>query len=253
MTTQRAAATDDAVHELRPVALRRLTAAILDGLISLIAPAAYLTSQMVLRELATSADAARRCNLINDLSSDFCFHSGTQVLTGTETMLGTAAVIWAVALVVHHGLLSGITGWTLGKLMTGLRVVHASRLTRAGLLANLIRTLSLVIDAFPYGVPLVGPLAILISSQHQRLGDRLARTRVVQARDRRPAATPEATGAEPAVAGPAATTAGPAATTPGVGAPLWDPDRDTYIQWDPELEQWMEWSVEYDLWVPISR
>ena len=54
---------------------------------------------------------------------------------------GEAGVVYlldfALAL-LYFGLLPGLTGWTIGKLMTGIRVVRADR-RRAGVGRNLVR------------------------------------------------------------------------------------------------------------------
>jgi len=241
-------------HEPESVLLRRVIAAGLDGIIGLALPVSYLANQLVLRELATDADAARRCNFVNDLTADHCLHAGTYVLTGTTAMIGTALALWAAAIVIHHGLLSGLTGWTFGKLTTGLRVVHVQRRTRAGLLANLTRTVLLTVDALPYVIPLIGPAMISVSRRHQRLGDLVARTRVVRTKDKlgtRSKGHADLTDSPPA----GGTEESRRGTTnpPGIDAPLWDPERNTYIQWDPERDEWMQWSTEYDLWLPITR
>ncbi len=237
-------------HAREPQAtnLRRFVAALIDVVLSLVVPVSYLINQMTLRELATSGDAARRCNFINDLTDDFCFHSGTQTLTGTNIMLQTALLLWVLWIVVHHALVSGLTGWTFGKLLTGLRVVNARTFRRAGLFANLIRTVLLTVDALPYGLPLVGPLLVLTRTRHQRLGDLAARTRIVRAADLEPSVRRRRKAAAQPSTAPVSTS-----TIPGLEAPHWDEHRNTYIQWDPVLSAWMQWSVDRQQWVPISH
>lgn len=43
-----------------------------------------------------------------------------------------------------------------------------------------------------------------------------------------------------------------ASSTPGVGAPMWDPARNAYIQWDPSVGSWMQWDDAAQQWRPIS-
>jgi hypothetical protein len=38
---------------------------------------------------------------------------------------------------------------------------------------------------------------------------------------------------------------------PGVDSPLWDDDRDTYIQWDPDISAWVQWDERAHEWRPI--
>ena len=80
---------------------------------------------------------------------------------------------------VYFGLLPGLTGWTPGKLVTGLRVVRADR-RRAGVGRNLVRPFAWIADGFPYFLPgLVGFILILATKEHRRVADFVAGTYVV--------------------------------------------------------------------------
>ena len=72
----------------------------------------------------------------------------------------------------------GLYGLTIGKVLTGLRVVDARSGSIPGLRAAIYRTLLRPIDGFP-GVYLVGAVFVLLSPEGLRLGDRVARTRVI--------------------------------------------------------------------------
>jgi uncharacterized RDD family membrane protein YckC len=91
-------------------------------------------------------------------------------------------IIAAIALgvtLVFDILVQGRKGWTIGKLLTGLRTVNASG-DRPGILRALVRTVLLVIDLIPsYLIPLVGGLFIFASDSNRRLGDLVAGTFVV--------------------------------------------------------------------------
>ena len=166
-------------------------------------------------------------------------------------------VAWLLMVVILTMVLPGITGWSLGKLFLGLRVVDKDSYVHAGFKANAARGLCWIVDAFPFVFPLTGLITALRGEQHQRIGDRTARTLVVDKADvGRP---PEST-ALPAIPGAGAdrlpgTSPGDedAESMPGVGSPHWDDARGTHIQWDPELEEWMEWSATQERWIPISR
>jgi uncharacterized RDD family membrane protein YckC len=80
---------------------------------------------------------------------------------------------------ILFGVLPGLTGWTPGKLLTGLRVVRADR-SRAGLGRNLVRPFLWIVDGFPYFLPgLVGFIMILATKEHRRVADLVAGTFVV--------------------------------------------------------------------------
>ena len=99
---------------------------------------------------------------------------------------GDAGRVYLVELagaLVYFGLLPGLTGWTPGKLLTGLRVVRADR-RRAGVWRNLIRPFAWIADGFPYLLPgLVGFILILATREHRRVADFVAGTYVVDRRE----------------------------------------------------------------------
>ncbi|MEL7207803.1 MAG: RDD family protein, partial [Actinomycetota bacterium] len=113
---------------------------------------------------------------------------------GSDTAVffrSTVAVIhaweWAVAFavatvvaVVVFVLLPGRRGWSPGSLAADLRLVDGEGAT-PGVRRALVRTLGWIIDALP-GIPLVGFAAMRFSRDHQRVGDRFARSYVVDKR-----------------------------------------------------------------------
>lgn len=101
------------------------------------------------------------------------------VISGGGILL-TAAVGLVLATILFI-LLPAITGWSPGKKLVGLRVVGTDGSTPS--LGQLItRSVALVADLFPFVLPgLLGLVQAVPSKHHQRLGDRLARTAVVDA------------------------------------------------------------------------
>jgi uncharacterized RDD family membrane protein YckC len=144
-----------------------------------------------------------------DSSQGFVFLDSPQVhITAGDTIYyvdGPAAgVYWLLTIViasVHFGLLPGLTGWTPGKLATGLRVRRADG-SRAGLGANLARAGLWLADGFPYFLPgLVGLVMVLARSDRRRVADLVAGTVVAH---KSWAGEPAASSATPAgVPGPA--------------------------------------------------
>lgn len=97
------------------------------------------------------------------------------LLDGSESGLQTGLSLGWFALFV---IVQGLTGGSPGKLLFGLRVVDQYG-TRIGIGKSLGRTLMWVVDAAPWFIPLVGPIAAFTSNGHRRVGDLAAGTYVV--------------------------------------------------------------------------
>ena len=96
------------------------------------------------------------------------------------TRLSIQGSLWLVVLVVlYYVLLEGLLGRTVGKMVTGIRVVDAETGGRPGLQSGFVRTLLRLIDGlFGY---LVGLIVVVNSDRRRRLGDMAAKTLVVRA------------------------------------------------------------------------
>jgi len=95
----------------------------------------------------------------------------------------STVVVWASLTVLYFPVTEGLTGRSLGKLLTGTVVVTADGRV-PGLGRAVVRTLLRVVEVNPLffgGIP--AGIAVLASSHGQRLGDMAARTYVVLARD----------------------------------------------------------------------
>ncbi len=100
------------------------------------------------------------------------------VLRQTELAVILGALLVAVLLFVV--ILPSRRGWTPGHLAADLRIVRRDG-SRVGLLRALVRTVAWVIDILP-GLPLVAYASARMTRRHQRVGDLLARTYVVDKR-----------------------------------------------------------------------
>jgi len=106
--------------------------------------------------------------------------------------------------VAYFGLLPGLSGWTPGKLITGVRTVRPDG-RRAGLGRNMLRPLLWVVDGFPYLLPgLVGFVLVLARSDRRRVADMVADTYVVRQGDMGLPVVPAGGTHPPAQVGPAA-------------------------------------------------
>lgn len=123
------------------------------------------------------ADSTEGSIVLDDVNFEFTLGDETWYVEG-----GDAALLWLLDLglaLVWFGLLPGGTGWTPGKLMTGLRVVRADR-RLAGVGPNLVRPFLWIADGFPYVLPgLVGFILVLATKEHRRVADFVAGTYVV--------------------------------------------------------------------------
>lgn len=175
--------------------------------------------------------------------------------------------------------LQGFTGWSVGKLVTGIRVVREDG-KPPGFVKALVRWLLWIVDGFPYVLPLVGFIVGLTTTGHRRVGDMVAKTFVVSSSAAGspivvpgltappaaatgswgappppgwapPPADPNAPGWGAPAPPPAAPTPTPAAAPAGTQAPQWDEARGTYIQWDPTERAWMQWNEGLKTWSRI--
>lgn len=96
------------------------------------------------------------------------------------TTLATADSLWLLAAVLlYYIVLEGWTGRTVGKLVTGIRVIDAATGGRPGFVSATVRTLLRLIDGLlSY---LVGLIFVVNSDRRRRLGDIAAKTLVVRA------------------------------------------------------------------------
>lgn len=186
------------------------------------------------------------------------------VLRQSELAIILGALVAAVLLLLV--ILPGRKGWTPGHLAADLRIVRGDG-SRTGIFRALVRTVAWVIDILP-GVPLVAYGSARLTRRHQRVGDLLARTYVVDKRaagrpvdqpltdggavgapEVEPAAEPQPAvepAAEPQpVAEPAAPTPvpAPAPATPPDGVPLdepiWDRRHKRYVLWHSKAGRWL--------------
>ena len=104
---------------------------------------------------------------------------------------------WVALAFLWFGLLPGLTGWTPGKLITGLRVVSEDG-SGAGVPRNMLRALCWLVDGFPYFLPGLVGFVLLLANKGRRVADLLAHSAVVAAGDVGRAVSPE--GGAPAAA-----------------------------------------------------
>jgi uncharacterized RDD family membrane protein YckC len=107
------------------------------------------------------------------------------VLTGSRALV--FVLIFLAAGLLYWVVLPGLTGATLGKALTGIRVAGGDLAGRAGIGRNLVRQVVGIVDYFPYLLlGLVGFILMLTTRGNRRLGDMAAGTYVVRRGASRP-------------------------------------------------------------------
>jgi uncharacterized RDD family membrane protein YckC len=250
-----------AVTDPTAVIGRRVVAALIDGTVVIGPTVAIAMSNM---EYITRATVEQQGGRFDDFCEDYtselggaCVHVGDRAYfsdgsanPGSFAFLGLSILLLVV--------LQGVTGWTIGKLLTGLRTVKEDG-SAPGIMKALLRWLLLLIDGLPC-IPLVGFILALTTQGHRRVGDMAAKTFVVRARAAgQPILVPGLTvapttpamyGAPPGAADWTPPAAPPPAPPTGQG-PQWNPARGTYIQWDAARSRWLQWDDESRTWSPI--
>jgi uncharacterized RDD family membrane protein YckC len=120
--------------------------------------------------------------LFSALSRYFTSVFGARKASGFDlTTLSIQGGFWLlITVVLYYVLLEGFTGRTIGKMITGIRVVDAETGGRPGVVSAVVRTLLRLVDGlFGY---LVGFIVVVNSDRRRRLGDMAAKTLVVRAR-----------------------------------------------------------------------
>ncbi len=103
--------------------------------------------------------------------------NGRYYQSGNSTL---ASVVFYGGWFLNSVVLAGLAGGSIGKLVTGLRIVKTTG-EKAGILQTFLRTLVGIVDFFLCG--LIGLILTLATKGHRRLGDLAAGTLVVRKRD----------------------------------------------------------------------
>jgi hypothetical protein len=189
---------------------RRFAAWVIDWGIALVMFVALAVSLAESNEYLTSSQAVDECDFINDFTDEFCVpvENSAYVYQGGDIAL--IFLLPALYTFLNDGLLTGVTGFSIGKGVVGLRVVRQSDGRLAGVGRCLLRWLLWAADWAPYCFPLVGLITALVAKGHRRVGDMAAGTLVVDKHD---------VGVVPVVPGMNAPAAMWAPSPPAWGAP----------------------------------
>jgi uncharacterized RDD family membrane protein YckC len=214
----------------------------------------------------------------------FCTHVGDRYVSGWP--MAILAAVWLAYLVGVFVVERGLTGRTIGTMLTGLATVGEDG-RPLGVGPAFVRSVAGIVDYLPCCVPVVGIATIAATPGHRRVGDMAARSyvvghewfgRPVELSPPEPEPTPPppttipatppipSSGTPPVTTGPfappgvaaaaargategdgATAPVGEAPATPGTG-PVWDPQRRAYLQWDPARQQWLQYDQPTQQW-----
>lgn len=90
-------------------------------------------------------------------------------------------LIFLAVMAAYFVLLEAYAGATIGKWISGLRVIHAGGKGKPGLAKSFLRNIGRMIDSLP-ACNILGVILIVASPEKARFGDRVAGTRVVHLR-----------------------------------------------------------------------
>ena len=230
---------------------RRIGAVAIDGAIVFVPWFADQMSAVHHSEKGSSAIASDYCSTYNDVHDEdgICLDVGKDVWYSNGNIAVAPEIFLLLVPFVMFVLLQGFTGWSLGKLATGIRVVQEDG-SAPGLLRALVRWLFWLVDG-PFTLYLVGLITSLTTTGHRRVGDMVAKTYVVRADTvGHPVVLPGDHGLG-FTAPPGGSPYGGMPIPTAKPGPQWDEARGTYIQWDPEAAAWMQWSDTAKRWDPI--
>lgn len=242
---------------------RRVVASLIDGVLVIGPAVATATAEFEYLPVdALGMDPQVFCDRYIAEQDGFCANTADiddRVYFSDGSFVSSGLVFWGLGLLLLV-VLQGLTGWTVGKLITGIRTVKEDG-TPPGLVKSFLRWLLWVVDGQPCGLPLVGFITGLTTTGHRRVGDMAAKTFVVRASVAgapvsvpgltSPPTAPVAAYGTPSAWGAAADTGPAAGPAAGATGPQWDPQRGTYIQWDPAQRRWLQWDEATRAWTTI--
>jgi len=157
---------------------RRVLATVIDAVVVGGPAIAAATSQFEYYDVPAGQSGGNLCDAyLETHSGGSCMHVNDTIYFSDGVGGGASGVGLGLALLVFV-ILQGLTGWTPGKLITGIRTVKADG-SIVGIPKAFVRWILLIVDGQPCGLPLVGFITGLTTQGHRRVGDMAAKTFVV--------------------------------------------------------------------------
>jgi uncharacterized RDD family membrane protein YckC len=158
---------------------RRTLAFVIDALIGTAIFIGVVAATFTTSEFASTTAAEDLCSQMEFFTDNACVNFGATVWVGEPGDVGIVFLLWGLFVLLNTLLIPGFTGWSIGKLIMGLRVVKQDTFELAGMGPNLGRGLLWIADSFPFFVPLAGFVLGLATPGHRRIGDMVAKTFVI--------------------------------------------------------------------------
>ena len=163
---------------------RRVVACILDAFLVIVPAILLLTASFEYLEVDDlgGRTGEQFCDDYLDEVGGACIDAediNDRVYFSEDSDLTSTGVYWIANFLILV-VLQGLTGWTPGKLITGLRTIKEDG-GKPGIGKAALRWLLWIVDGFPYVIPgLTGFIVALTTPGHRRVGDMVARTFVVK-------------------------------------------------------------------------
>lgn len=158
---------------------RRTLAFVIDALIGTAIFIGVVAATFTTSEFASTIAAEDLCTQMEFFTDNACVNFGATVWVGEPGDVAMVFLLWGAFVLLNTLLIPGFTGWSVGKLVMGLRVVKQDTFELAGMGPNLGRGFLWIADSFPFFVPLAGFVLGLATPGHRRIGDMVAKTYVV--------------------------------------------------------------------------
>ena len=158
---------------------RRVAAFLIDGLLL------YAISFAIFFAMADTKEEIGRKVLQGDIKLDETTYGNITIGDSEYAIVGNTFLLYLLIIFgigfLYLAVLQGIKGWTLGKLVLGIRVVDESGRTGPGVGKAAVRWVLWIVDGFFFY--LVAFITALTSEKNQRVGDMAAKTFVVGQKD----------------------------------------------------------------------
>jgi uncharacterized RDD family membrane protein YckC len=123
--------------------------------------------------------------LTGDYDADATAYGNITIGDTEYSLVDGRFVLWlAIVLLLawlYHGVLQGLTGWTPGKRLVGIRTVREDTGREPGVGRATVRWVLWIVDSLPWLIPyIVGLVTAAATSKNQRVGDMVAKTLVVR-------------------------------------------------------------------------
>ncbi|MSO87906.1 MAG: RDD family protein [Acidimicrobiia bacterium] len=226
---------------------RRVVAALIDVTLVVGLLLVVWFGQAVNEPLPAGAAYGATCtDLTEDLRANTqCVELGSRVYYVSDPdRAATISLGFLVTTFLIFGVIQGLTGRTVGKVIMGLRTVGEDGHV-PGIGRGILRGLFWLVDGpfvlfLPIGI--VGFICALTTPGHRRVGDMASHTFVI---------TKAAAGVPVVV--PGLTVPSPVGAFVHQPGPQWDEARGAYIQWDPDQQAWLVWEEPTRRWVVIPE